>query len=52
MPKSPSDYGQSGRRFVLYNFLMRNGGPKTIITKKEIKEHLEENKIFIHDNTL
>jgi len=52
MPKSPSDYGQSGRLFVLYNFLMRNGGRETIITKKEIMEHFADHNIFIHDNTL
>ena len=52
MPKSPSDYTQSERLFVLYNYLMRNGGRETIITKKEIMEHFADHNIFIHDNTL
>ena len=52
MPRSPSDYSQSERLFLLYNFLMRNGGSKTIITKKEIMDYFADNNIFIHDNTL
>lgn len=52
MPKSPSDYVQSERLFLLYNFLMRNGSSKTIITKSEIMAYLADHNIFIHDNTL
>ena len=52
MPRSPSDYSQSERLFLLYNFLMRNGGAKTLITKKEIMDYFADNNIFIHDNTL
>lgn len=52
MPKSPSEYCQSERLFLLYDFLMRNGSPKTIITKREIMEYLEDYNISIHDNTL